>query len=112
MKSYNIKGAKNKHTIERRILPIGNLDGPVYKVFLAAHMAIPESFNTSGYYNMLNMAFFKMTSWQALVFVIMPSDWKIYQHRFLTESVAIFAAAAGKAITGNGASTLKGKYFP
>merc|ERR1739848_606189 len=76
----------------------GNTKNPVYKVFVAQDIDIPDSFCTCGYKNELNLAFYNMHTFKTMIFVIMPSNWDIYQHRFLTQAFNDWASKAGAAL--------------
>jgi len=76
----------------------GNKKNPVYKVFVAQDIDIPDSFCTCGYKNELNLAFYNMHTFKTMIFVIMPSNWDIYQHRFLTQAFNDWASKAGAAL--------------
>lgn len=71
----------------------GNKQLPPYIVHVAHGTSAPHEFNTLGWNNMLNAALFDMSSTRAIVFVIMPSDWDIYQHRFKSQTVRELATA-------------------
>jgi len=60
-----------------------------YLVYVADDVEAPAYFNTLGYQDMLNFGIYTFENHgaNAIAFVIMPSDWKIYQHRFKTSSL-------------------------
>ena len=79
-----------------------NGNGAEYKVFIAKVWGdwFPNEFNTKGLWNMLNAGFYNDKidgkRWDVVVFVIMPSDWKIYQHRFYTSNLKAFVDKVAK----------------
>merc|ERR1712187_617726 len=60
-----------------------------YLVYVAEDVEAPAYFNTLGYQDMLNFGIYTFENHgaNAIAFVIMPSDWQIYQHRFKTSSL-------------------------
>merc|ERR1712113_587493 len=58
-------------------------------VFVAEDGEAPDYFNTLGYQGMLNFGIYTFENYgaNAIAFVIMPSDWEIYQHRFKTSTL-------------------------
>lgn len=84
----------------------GNKKNNVYKVFVAKTLPIPKEFNTAGYKDMLNMAFFDMSQFTTMVFVIIPKDWKIYQHRFKTQKIRDWATSVGATLVSTGAGSI------
>ena len=70
---------------EWQYVPKGQPDKK-YLVYVADEVDAPDEFNTLGYRDMLHFGIYTFEDYgaNAIVFVIMPSDWKIYQHRFKT----------------------------
>ena len=92
-----------------------NGNGAEYKVFIAKVWGdwFPNEFNTKGLWNMLNAGFYNDKidgkRWDVVVFVIMPSDWKIYQHRFYTSTLKAFIDKVAKKMMTKGAPIIAAK---
>jgi hypothetical protein len=79
-----------------------------YMVFVAEDVDVPRSFNTLGYQDMLNFGIFSFENYgaNAIAFVIMPSDWQIYQDRFKTSALDKMVGNVANGILPNGAAKL------
>jgi len=110
---------------EWQYAPAGQPDRK-YMVWVADGVVAPYSFNTLGYQDMLNFGIyaFEQNGANAIVFVIMPSDWKIFQHRFKSSNlnklvsgvttglVSGAATAAGSAAAGAATGAAFGSVIP
>merc|ERR1711874_863536 len=99
----------------------GDKSNPVMKVYVATEWGNPPSeFSTSGHEGSLFFGYLNFDDNQAIFFVIHPSDWYPYQHRFKTNSFTSFfnagiskaASAAGSAAAGWAAGAVMGSIVP
>jgi len=90
-------------------VPAGQPDQK-YLVYVAADIDAPDSFNTLGYRDMLNFGIYTFENYgsNAIAFVIMPSEWKIYQHRFKTSSLNKMVSYVAKGIVSKTANAAAG----
>jgi len=94
---------------EWQYAPAGQPDHK-YMVFVAEDVEAPDYFNTLGYQGMLNFGIYTFENYgaNAIAFVIMPSDWQIYQHRFKTSSLNKMVGGVAKGIVSGTASAAAG----
>lgn len=88
----------------------GDKSNPVMKVFVAKdELSPPDEFSTSGYQGLLHFGFLYYGGQnQAIFFVLHPTSWTPYQHRFKTNSfTSFFNAGIGSVLT-KGASAAAG----
>merc|ERR1719211_322973 len=88
----------------------GKKTNPVMKVFVATELGTPpQQFSTGGHQGNLHFGYLNFGGQnQAIYFVLHPSDWYPYQHRFKTNSFTKFfkdglsnvASTAGGAAAG------------
>ena len=84
----------------------GDKSNPVMKVYVATEWGNPPSeFSTSGHEGSLFFGYLNFDDNQAIFFVIHPSDWYPYQHRFKTNSfTSFFNAGISKAVATAGSA--------
>ena len=100
----------------------GDKTNPVMKVFVARELGDPpRQFSTAGHEGKLHFGYLNFGGQnQAIYFVLHPSDWYPYQHRFKTNSFTKFfndgiskaAATGGGAAAGWAAGAAMGSIVP